>query len=172
MKNKFAIKKSQIQGLGAFATQIIKKGELIYKVRGESISIEELKKRYKKGTERSSDPLQIKESRYLDLYKPYVYMNHSCNPNSAIVKLNDLIAIKNIPTGKEITYDYSLTDWSEDKDWPGYADWVMRCKCNSSVCRQKIREFRFLHKHIQKKCIKQDMVPDYIVRKYKKNNVV
>lgn len=162
------IRKSRIDGKGVFAVKPIKKGELICYMNGEEISISELKRRYKEGKERLSDPLQVRGSKYIDLYEPYVYINHSCDPNATIVGFNELIAVKNIKAGQEITFDYSLTEWSDDKSWRGYNEWFIECKCKSLLCRKRIGEFRFLSKHIQEKCIKQRYVQDYIVRKYKK----
>ena len=163
-KNKFKVKKSSIEGMGCFATEPIKKSELICNMKGEEISISELKKRYKLRRERDCDPLQVGEKRYLDLKKPYVYINHSCNPNGAIIHRNELIAIKNIKKGEEITYDYSFTEWTDDKDWEGYDEWSMECNCKSPLCRKKIREFRFLPNKIQKKYINQNRVLDFICK--------
>jgi len=168
VENKFEINKSKIDGNGALALKPIKKGELICRMRGEEISISELKKRHEIGRERLCDPLQVRESRFLDLFEPYVYINHSCESNAAIVKFNELIAIKDIGIGEEITYDYSLTEWSNDKSRLGHDDWSMECNCKSPLCRGKIREFRFLPKNIQEKYVKQRLVQDHIIRKYKK----
>jgi len=82
MENKFRIGESQIDGKGAFAIRPIKKGELICRMKGEEISISELKKRYETGRERFCDPLQVRESQYLGLFEPYVYINHSCESNA------------------------------------------------------------------------------------------
>lgn len=73
MESKFEIKKSKIEGKGMFAIKPLQKGELICRMKGEKISISELDKRFKNGTERLTDPLQIKELKYLDIDKPYIY---------------------------------------------------------------------------------------------------
>lgn len=168
MGNKFEIRKSQIDGRGIFAVEPIRKGELICCMKGEKISISELKSRYKTKKERPSDPLQVSEHTYLDLDEPYVYINHSCDPNAVVVRFSELITVKDIRAGEEITIDYSLTEWSDDEDWKGDDDWSIECNCQSPSCRKVIREFRFLPKHIQKKCIRQMIVQDHIIRKYKK----
>lgn len=167
-KNKFKVRKSSIEGMGCFATEPIKKDELICNMEGKEISISELKRKYRSGKERSCDPFQVEETRYLDLEKPYVYINHSCEPNAAIIGRNQLVALRNIEAGEEITYDYSLTEWTDDKNWEGYDDWLMKCNYKSLLCRKQIREFRFLPKKTQEKYINQGYVPDFIARKYKK----
>lgn len=167
MKSKFEIKKSIIDGKGAFAIESIKKGEIICYMNGEEISISELKRRYEKGEEKSSDPLQVGDDRYIDLDEPYLYFNHSCDPNAVIIRFNELVAIKDIEVGQEIIYDYSLTEWSEEESWRDYEDWVIECKCQSPLCRKRIVEFPFLPKDIQGKNIERGNVRNFIVKKYK-----
>ena len=151
MGNKFGIRESIIEGKGAFAIKPIKKGELICYMNGEEISVSELKRRYEKGEERLSDPLQAEEEMYIDLYEPYIYINHSCDPNAAVVKFNELISVRDIKVGQEITYDYSLTEWSNEESWQDYNDWFIECKCGSPSCRKRIGEFYLLPKNIQEK---------------------
>lgn len=166
MGNRFEVGPSRIEGKGAFAIEPIKKGQLICRMEGEEISIPELKRRYKSGAERSCDPLQVRESRYLDLSEPYIFINHLCGPNAAIIRFNELVAVKDIAVGEEITYDYSLTDWPDYEAWDNYGDWFMECVCNSRLCRKKIEEWPFLPKHIQEKAIRLGVVQDYILRKF------
>lgn len=135
---------------------------------GEEISISELKTRYESGKERVSDPLQITEKTYLDLFEPYIYGNHSCNPNSTIKGRNELIAIKDIAKDEEITYDYSLTEWSDENSWQNYNEWSMECLCGYSQCRKIITEFNLLPKELQIKSINNKNVRDFIVDKFKK----
>ncbi len=165
----FVIKKSSIEGNGAFATRVIKKDELICRMTGEEISISELKRRYKNGTERYTDPLQTSESTYVDLEKPFVLINHSCDPNATIITGRRLVALKDIKPGEEITYDYSMTEWSNEKSWRGWEDWTVQCHCAAKNCRGAIEEFRFLPKTMQAKAVRQKRVPNYIVRKYERN---
>ncbi|MBI1729938.1 SET domain-containing protein [Candidatus Acetothermia bacterium] len=55
------------------------------------------------------------------------YINHSCDPTTALVGRQTLIASRNIAEDEEITVDYD-TLWLE----PG---WSMKCACGSSNCR-------------------------------------
>ncbi len=169
-EEKFKIRKSSIDGLGAFAVRPIKKGELICLMKGEIISVAELKKRYDAGLERRSDPLQIGEAEYLDLDEPYVLINHSCEPNSFIKNKNELVAIKDIKLNEEITYDYSATEWSDDASWERYDEyeWTIECHCPSPLCRKIIREFRFLPEDVHRRYIKNGSVSKFIAEKYKR----
>ena len=167
---KFEIKKSPIDGRGCIAVKPIKAGELICIMDGEEIFIPELKKRYETGRERLSDPLQVSEKNYLDLYEPYVFINHSCDPNAAVTRRNTLVALRDVAIGEEIAYDYSATEWSNHENWQGYDDWVMDCNCGKAVCRRRIREFCFLPVSLQGKYVSRGWCTDFIVEKYKKRH--
>jgi SET domain-containing protein len=100
-------------GKGCFAREPIKKSESICFFEGEERTWEELEKRIIEGRIRLDDPIQIHETKYMELYKSYFYFNHSCNPNSGVRGKNELIAIKNIKPSEEITYDYSTMCWDD-----------------------------------------------------------
>ena len=92
------IAKSKIKGEGVFASRDIKRGEIICKMRGEKISKKELHKVHHSGRDIVVDPLQIGKSRYINMMRPYVLINHSCDPNAGI-KNDYLVAIKKIKMG-------------------------------------------------------------------------
>jgi SET domain-containing protein len=165
MGKKFEIKDSPIDAKGMFAARPIKKGETVCFMDGEKISLSEVKKRYEAGRLRLADPLQIGEEIYLDLYKPYVLVNHSCNPNAEIINKNKLVAIRDIERGREITFDYSLTEWSNDF-WPGDDRWF-ECHCGSALCRGRIGELRYSPFEFQRKSIERGKVRDFITEKFK-----
>jgi uncharacterized protein len=166
-KKLFYANKSSIQGQGCFAATNIKKGQRICIMKGDPITVKEVIRRYDSGKERYDDPLQVAETTYLDLDHPYPIFNHSCNPNAAIVKKNSLVAIKDIKKDEEITYDYSLVEWTDDS-FGAYKRWGMNCRCGSRNCRKVIKHFPLLPKNIQRDRIKRKVVQDFILRKYKK----
>lgn len=63
------------------------------------------------------------------------FMNHSCDPNCEI-RGRDVVALRPIAEGEEITYDYATTE--EEMAEP------FRCGCGSPHCRGEIRGFRYL----------------------------
>src|SRR3989338_4354707 len=101
----FVVAKSNIEGKGVFASSHIRAGEKICSMQGTPLSIAELREKYRKGEERISDPLQIGPTEYLDLDEPYIFFNHSCEPNAAIVGEHELVAVHDINEGEEITFD-------------------------------------------------------------------
>jgi hypothetical protein len=75
---------------------------------------------------------QIGEDQFLVPYSAGTadHVNHSCNPNCGIRGTQTLVAMRDIPSAEEITYDYAMTDGC-DYD-------VFACGCRSSRCRGRI----------------------------------
>lgn len=166
MKNKskekkyknFVIKDTGRYGNGVFARKNFKKGEIIKVFRGEEISFDECIKRIKKGTEKQSDSLQIDLEIDLDLDELSNSFNHSCDPNSLHRKKCELVAIKDIKVGEEITYDYSATIGPNIPK----SLWTMRCKCGSEKCRKIIGNVLTISPVILKKYQQLGLLQDYI----------
>jgi len=144
-------------GKSVVANRDFKKNEHIIELRGKLFTYKQLPTPYEEVVDHYT---QIGSDLYLgpsgDLDD---FVNHSCNPNSGVKITNnkvELIAIKNIQKGQEITFDYSTT---MDED-----DWEMDCNCASNNCRKRIRDFRYLSKEIQKKYIKLGVVPEFILK--------
>lgn len=62
------------------------------------------------------------------------WINHSCDPNCGIKNLFDVVAMRDIEKGEQVTWDYEMTEKSE---W-----WQMRCRCGSPLCRKRIGNFK------------------------------
>lgn len=107
------------------------------------------------------NPVQIDYDTYIDLKEPGRSANHSCNPNSGIVKNSILIAIEDIFAGEEICYDYSTTMMENY--------WTMVCKCGSKDCRGVIKDFHLLPETVKKRYLKLGIVQEFIVREIGQN---
>jgi SET domain-containing protein len=132
------VRRSPLSGKGLFATEKIRKGTIIWIWKDENEKVysrnqfEGFSKRYqstllKYGTEYNGSDL-INYS--LDNSK---YWNHSCNPNTAptcSAMVMD-IALRDIRTGEEITFDYSLV---QSPSWP----LSFKCNCGAKNCRGTI----------------------------------
>ncbi len=164
MKNEVDVSESSIQGAGVVAPRIVKKGETVCMMRGEKIEFNELKKRYSSGKEKICNPLQIGEKTYVDLAAPYVFINHSCDPNCGIRKKGELFALKNIKKGEELTYDYSTSEWTYEK-FGKYRDWAMECNCNSKKCRGTVGQFPMLDSKLKKYYYHAGALQDFIIKK-------
>ena len=66
---------------------------------------------------------------------PWIYTNHSCAPNTR-VQGRELVAIKPISTGDEVTFDYETTEWDMAEPF--------QCLCGSPDCRKEIRGYKHL----------------------------
>lgn len=97
-------------------------------------------------------------------YSPRQYLNHSCNPNAGLrdtdegngVRDLQLIAIKDIQQGEQLTIDYSTTQF-EPRTSP-----VGGCKCGEPECRKTIRPFPELPPELQDRYLEAGAVFNYI----------
>jgi SET domain-containing protein len=134
------LRPSSIQGLGAFAFRPITKGTRIIEYLGERITPDEADERY------DDDAMERPHTFLFTVNRKTVidaarqgnearFINHSCDPNcEAVVERGRVFieAIRAIPSGAELTYDYLLerpgryrTEWKER-----YA-----CHCGAPSCR-------------------------------------
>jgi SET domain-containing protein len=131
-----AIRDSTISGSGVFSTRPIPKGEVVHTLNGEHISKIQCYWRIATGRLPADSPLQTGRHRYLELDQISKSINHSCQPNCILAKVSTLIAVRDIETGEEITYDYSMTVA------PGFFEYFffhMKCECRAPTCRRIIR---------------------------------
>lgn len=143
-KNKyFLIRRSQIQGRGAFATRKIRKGTRIVEYIGERISAKEELRRYNDwGQNRHHTFLfAVDKNTTIDATRfgnEAKYFNHSCDPNCEAIDENGRIfiyATRTIFPGEELNYDYGfeLTEPLTPRMMKFY-----HCKCGTKVCRRTI----------------------------------
>ena len=81
------------------------------------------------------------------------YLNHSCDGNIGFDNVGDFVAIKDIKSSEELSYDYGLIE-SNPK-------FQMRCSCKNPQCRKLItgndwkwirnchKKFRFVHPYLK-----------------------
>lgn len=141
-------------GRGLFATENIPKGTILISISGPIITQAEVDKRT---DQEAANALQIGEDLYIDFQEPGVLINHSCNPNTGVYKDKELITLKKISKGEEITWDYST---SVDTAW------TMPCHCEEKQCRKKVRDFESLSKEIQERYLKENIVLSYIAKRF------
>lgn len=101
-------------------------GETILSYRGEIVATP------------TTHTLQIDEHRHLaPTGGPSDFVNHACDPNGAIdfARL-DLIALRPIAPGEEVTFDYQCTEWAIAVPF--------QCRCGAARCRGLIRGFKYL----------------------------
>ena len=135
----FVVKRSRIEGRGAFATQRIRTGRRIGEYAGERITHAESDTRYENIHSRTY--LFIIDSKIVidaDVGGNDVrFINHSCDPNCEsrmdAKKRVFIYATRMIEPGEELAYDYRLAlNPGEDlmKEIPDFP-----CHCGSEKCR-------------------------------------
>jgi SET domain-containing protein len=142
----YTLRRSPIQGTGAFAARPITKGTRIIEYLGERISQKEADSRYD-----DDDPTQpvllfnVDRGVVIDAGvggNDARFFNHSCDPNcdAVIDKRRVFIeAMRDIEPGEELTYDYSLTrDGLDDEE----SERRYACHCGSTNCRGTMLEPR------------------------------
>lgn len=141
----FEIRRSAIQGRGAFAVRSIPKGTRIIEYTGERITHKQADKRYDDeamgrhhtflfiATQRTVVDARLTGSEAK-------YINHSCDPNCEAVIDGGRIfieAVKNIRPGVELSYDYS---YGRDGTETPADERRYRCLCGKKKCRGSILE--------------------------------
>jgi SET domain-containing protein len=136
----FEIRSSTIHGQGAFALQFIPKGTRVIEYTGERITPQEANVRY------NDEEMEHPHTFLFTVDKRTVidgarhgnearYINHSCEPNCQTFIEDSRVfveAIRDIPPGTELTYDYHLT-----RNGRYGAKWERRyaCHCGAPSCR-------------------------------------
>ena len=123
---------SPIQGIGIFAKERIKKGEVVAAWGGRVTTKEEIEKL----------PEEIAYNYALMLYPGFYlaerdlteldaadFFNHACEPNCVIVDRFVLLCDKDIEAGEEVTADFS----SDRHEGGSFV-----CKCGSKKCKGTI----------------------------------
>lgn len=139
----FEIRRSKIQGRGAFATRPIKKGERIIEYTGQRISWKEADRRY------DDEHMQRHHTFLFSLTQRTVVdaavggndarlINHSCEPNCEAVIVQGHIfidAMRDIAAGEELSYDYA---YERDADTAEEDEQRYVCRCGAPSCRGTI----------------------------------
>jgi uncharacterized protein len=122
------IRSSAIHAAGCYTTTPIRKGTRVAEYTGPRLT--------KAKADACYDDLPITYlfglgdgSVVIDGHCMAMFINHSCNPNCETEEVKGRVwirAIKNIPAGDEITYDYCLYDGGDDE---------ATCNCGAKKCR-------------------------------------
>lgn len=123
--------RSKTDDFGAFTRQPVKKGDVISVWDGpyaEKLPDSELAKYY----------LYVRPNRWLVGFGgdfAECFINHSCDPNAEVTWNGDvatLVAMRNIESGEEITFDYGTVI-------PPGDNFTFNCRCGSINCEKVIR---------------------------------
>lgn len=156
---KIYIGKSKLHGKGLFALRDIKKGEIVFIIKGKKVQF--LIDSKEKAKIAGLNWVGIGKNKWIDPINHCVYFNHSCDANSAIKGKVTVFATKNIKKDEEVTFDYSLNE----------ADifWNFKCNCGFKDCRKIVKSIQFISQPYFNKYINN--IPDYYKMVFKKFNI-
>jgi len=156
---KVKVLSSSIQGKGLFADEPIKKGERIFYIPGER-KLRAI--RSEKESWRFINWIGVGKKVWINPNKTIArHLNHSCDPNSAIIGKKTMMAIKDIKKDEEITFDYSFTDVDPH--------WKIKCNCGSKNCRGVIGHIYSVPLDIFKE--RYPHIPIYFQRAYFRHHI-
>ena len=145
------IRNSQF-GKGLFARKDIPENTVICTVTGPELSFDQS---ISLG-ERESHSLQVDKDKYILCQPPFLYSNHSCEPNSGLNENFELISLKKIKAGEEIFWDYSTSMLERH--------WTMNCLCGSKKCRKTVTDFDLLPEEVQADYLNKKIVLPFIMQ--------
>lgn len=133
------IRSSDIHAAGCYTTTRIPKGRRVAEYTGPRLSKDEADALYE------SSPITYlfglgDGSVVIDGHCMAMFINHSCDPNCESDEDDGRVwitAIKNIPAGAEITYDYCLYDGGEE---------AQHCNCGAKDCRGSMYSHEEIHR--------------------------
>lgn len=153
------IGRSSIKGNGLIAKKNFKNGDIVFILKGK---IKRWLVKDKKTSMTGPNWIGIAHNVWIDPAYPFMYLNHSCDPNIGIKGKVIFVALRGIKKGEEVAFDYSTTE--DDVLW----QLPFRCKCGSKSCRSKIKSIQFLPIETYNKYL--PCIPEYFKKVYNENH--
>ena len=145
-------------GKGIFAARNLSPGDVLMRITGTPLTFADT---VALGSNESHS-MQIGLHDYILVQPPFLYSNHSCDPNCGINEHLELIAIRPVSKGEELTWDYSTSMLERH--------WTMKCHCGATRCRGIVKDFDRLPKAIQDEYLQQKIVLSFIVHALQKRS--
>ena len=115
------------KGFGSFALELIPKGSHIATFGGPILTTAAFSLEPPDVRSRS---IQIERDSYLTgppQREPGDTINHSCEPNCGMRNASQIVTIRDVLKGEELTYDYAMSDTADYDEF--------RCGCGAQTCR-------------------------------------
>ncbi len=153
LDNHLLVGETKRTGRGLFTRRTLLQYETAFVMRGE---LRYFASRTSVDCHRYENWVGLGRDRWLDPEPPFVYLNHSCEPNLAICGEREFVALRDIEPGEELTFDYSIT---EDE-----LPWHMTCACGTPSCRGTITAIQLLPTEVMRRYM--PYVNPYFMRKH------
>lgn len=148
VSQKVELRKSKI-GKGLFAKEKIDKGELVIDFSTGSGTILKVGEPYEKKlfADGYDYMVQISDKEMFaattnEELEDADFINHSCAPNCGIRGSLQIVAMRNIEPGEEITFDYAMTESTK---------YSIKCGCGAKSCRKLVTGDDWKIPELQKK---------------------
>lgn len=138
-------------GKGLFAVQDVPANTIICTATGPLLTFHQTIALH----EKESHCLQIDCDQYILCDAPFLYSNHSCQPNCALNASLQLFALRDIKRNEELFWDYSTSMLERH--------WTMPCSCGSLLCRKVITDFDLLPEDLQAFYTQKNIVLPFIL---------
>jgi len=136
MRNKVEVKETGKYGKSLFAKQDFQKDEIVLRIEGNIV------------TTPTIYTIPIDFGKYIDDQRYGKCLCHSCEPNCGIKNRTEIVAMRDILVGEEITVDYAMFV-------PEYGNEITEeelvCHCGSKNCRGRLGAYNRLPDDIKKK---------------------
>jgi hypothetical protein len=143
-------------GKGIFAATDLSTGDVLMRITGTPLTFEDTVSLGSK----ESHSMQVGLHEYILVQPPFLYSNHSCDPNCGINENLELITIRPVSKGEELTWDYSTSMLERH--------WTMKCHCGAARCRGIVKDFDRLPLSIQDEYLRKKIVLSFIVHALQK----
>jgi hypothetical protein len=148
-------------GKGIVALRGFRPGATVLRIRGRIVDADTVWRYWQQGNiRRGENCFRYDADRYLSPAGGISdYANHSCDPNSGIVKDArglKLVALRPIAAGEEVTHDYSTLLGADDV-------WTMRCNCGAAKCRRVVRNVAKLPEAVLRRYRRLGVIPEFIL---------
>jgi SET domain-containing protein len=126
---KTEVRPSPIQGRGLFARRPIARGEIVA-IKGGHIldrpALDRVRPRVADSYVQIADGFYIGARTRAEVRRNKLYLNHSCAPNLGLMGQIAFVALRPIPRGEELTYDWAMEENRAAR---------LRCRCGATRCR-------------------------------------
>ncbi|MEK7540119.1 MAG: SET domain-containing protein-lysine N-methyltransferase [Patescibacteria group bacterium] len=149
------IKPSPIGGKGIFTQKEIQPNQIVFRLEGPTIQYPTEPDWHTQPNALQVGPNTWKIPLTGNVWK---YINHSCKPNAGLRGRSNVVAMRPIFPGEEVTIDYSITESGHN--------WHMRCRCGLPECRRVIKGAQYLSRELYAEY--EEFIPTYLRQVYNK----
>jgi hypothetical protein len=112
----------------------LKKSEIVQEIRGKIVPWDKIPE------SEICYVILIEDNKWMTIDTDARYLNHSCDPNCIIDDELNIITVRSVKEGEELTISYNIVNENEN---PGPWDpkWTFKCECGSINCQGIIDKY-------------------------------